>query len=88
MTISPPEREAKKVKILVDRDPVETSFEKWAKPGHFSRTLSKGPTSTTWIWNRVTYEPTEMKFNKSRTNPEATSGNLDDSPEYESKREQ
>jgi photosystem I P700 chlorophyll a apoprotein A1 len=21
------------------------------KPGHFSRTLSKGPTSTTWVWN-------------------------------------
>jgi photosystem I P700 chlorophyll a apoprotein A1 len=45
MTISPPEREAKKVKIVVDRDPVETSFEKWAKPGHFSRS-SKGPTTT------------------------------------------
>jgi len=51
MTISPPEREAKKVKIVVDRDPVETSFEKWAKPGHFSRSLGKGPTTTTWIWN-------------------------------------
>eukprot|EP01025_Chloroclados_australasicus_P061011 TRINITY_DN7925_c0_g1_i10.p1 TRINITY_DN7925_c0_g1~~TRINITY_DN7925_c0_g1_i10.p1 ORF type:complete len:513 (+),score=12.92 TRINITY_DN7925_c0_g1_i10:261-1799(+) len=51
MTISPPEREAKKVKIVVDRDPVETSFERWAKPGHFSRTLSKGPATTTWIWN-------------------------------------
>jgi hypothetical protein len=21
------------------------------KPGHFSRTLSKGPSSTTWVWN-------------------------------------
>jgi photosystem I P700 chlorophyll a apoprotein A1 len=51
MTISPPEREAKKVKIVVDRDPVETSFERWAKPGHFSRTLAKGPATTTWIWN-------------------------------------
>ena len=51
MTISPPEREAKKVKIVVDRNPVATSFEKWAKPGHFSRALSKGPTTTTWIWN-------------------------------------
>ena len=39
MTISPPEREAKKVKIIVDRDPVETSFERWAKPVHFSLTL-------------------------------------------------
>lgn len=30
MTISSPEREAKKVKIAVDRNTVETSFEKWA----------------------------------------------------------
>jgi len=51
MTISPPEREAKKVKIIVDRNPVTTSFEKWAKPGHFSRTLAKGPNTTTWIWD-------------------------------------
>ena len=51
MTISPPEREAKKVKIVVDRNPTETSFERWSKPGHFSRTLSKGPATTTWIWN-------------------------------------
>jgi len=51
MTIRSPEREAKKVKIAVDRNAVETSFEKWAKPGHFSRTLSKGPNTTTWIWN-------------------------------------
>ena len=51
MTISSPEREAKKVKIAVDRNPVETSFEKWAKPGHFSRTLAKGPNTTTWVWN-------------------------------------
>lgn len=21
------------------------------KPGHFSRTLAKGPNTTTWIWN-------------------------------------
>ena len=28
-----------------------TSFEKWAQPGHFSRTLAKGPKTTTWIWN-------------------------------------
>jgi len=51
MTIIPPELEAKKVKIIIDRDPVTTSFEKWAKPGHFSRRLTKGPTTTTWIWN-------------------------------------
>jgi photosystem I P700 chlorophyll a apoprotein A1 len=51
MTINLPEKEAKKVKIAVDRNPVETSFQKWAKPGHFSRTLAKGPNTTTWIWN-------------------------------------
>ncbi|AZB72347.1 photosystem I core protein PsaA [Synechococcus elongatus] len=50
MTISPPEREAK-VKASVDKDPVPTSFEKWGKPGHFDRTLAKGPKTTTWIWN-------------------------------------
>ena len=43
MTISSQERDAKKVKVLVDRDVVDTTFEKWAKPGHFSRTLAKGP---------------------------------------------
>jgi photosystem I P700 chlorophyll a apoprotein A1 len=45
------QNEAKKVKVIVDRDPVSTSFEKWAQPGHFSRTLAKGPKTTTWIWN-------------------------------------
>ena len=39
------------VKVLVDRNTVDTNFEKWAKPGHFSRTLAKGPKTTTWIWN-------------------------------------
>jgi hypothetical protein len=28
-------------KVVVERDPVKTSFEKWAKPGHFSKTLAK-----------------------------------------------
>jgi photosystem I P700 chlorophyll a apoprotein A1 len=51
MTIISPERETKKVKIVLDRDHVATNFEKWAKPGHFSRTLAKGPMTTTWIWN-------------------------------------
>jgi len=51
MTISPPEREVKAVKIVVDRDPVPTSFEKWGKPGHFSRTLAKGPATTKWVWD-------------------------------------
>lgn len=48
MIIRSPEPE---VKILVDRDHIKTSFEAWAKPGHFSRTLAKGPETTTWIWN-------------------------------------
>lgn len=50
MTISPPEREAK-VRVTVDKDPVPTSFEKWSKPGHFDRSLARGPKTTTWIWN-------------------------------------
>ena len=51
MTISPPEREEKKARVIVDNDPVPTSFERWAKPGHFDRSLSRGPKTTTWIWN-------------------------------------
>jgi photosystem I P700 chlorophyll a apoprotein A1 len=51
MTVIPPELEAKEVKIVIDRDPVFTNFEKWVKPGHFSRRLAKGPSTTTWIWN-------------------------------------
>ncbi|RMF63491.1 MAG: photosystem I core protein PsaA [Cyanobacteria bacterium J069] len=50
MTTTPRERDAK-VKVVVDKDPVPTSFELWAKPGHFDRTLAKGPKTTTWIWN-------------------------------------
>nr|YP_009254444.1 photosystem I P700 chlorophyll a apoprotein A1 [Verdigellas peltata]CZF96697.1 photosystem I P700 chlorophyll a apoprotein A1 [Verdigellas peltata] len=38
-------------KILIEKNPVSTSFEKWAKPGHFSKSLAKGPTTTTWIWS-------------------------------------
>jgi len=45
------EAKVKKAQVLVDLDVVETSFEKWAQPGHFSRTLAKGPKTTTWIWN-------------------------------------
>jgi len=40
-----------RAKVVVDKDPVPTSFEKWGKPGHFDRTLAKGPKTTTWIWN-------------------------------------
>ena len=49
MIIRSPEQP--EVKVVVERDPVKTSFEKWAKPGHFSKTLAKGPETTTWIWN-------------------------------------
>nr|YP_010338602.1 photosystem I P700 chlorophyll a apoprotein A1 [Rhodaphanes brevistipitata]UNJ18552.1 photosystem I P700 chlorophyll a apoprotein A1 [Rhodaphanes brevistipitata] len=51
MTISSQEQETKKVQVTVDKDPVATSFDKWGQPGHFSRTLAKGPKTTTWIWN-------------------------------------
>jgi photosystem I P700 chlorophyll a apoprotein A1 len=50
MTISPSESE-QKAKVVVDTNSVPTSFEKWAKPGHFDRTLARGPKTTTWIWN-------------------------------------
>nr|YP_009395205.1 photosystem I P700 apoprotein A1 [Bryothamnion seaforthii]ARW63973.1 photosystem I P700 apoprotein A1 [Bryothamnion seaforthii] len=51
MKTSSKEQETSTVKVSVDKNPVATSFEKWAKPGHFSRTLAKGPNTTTWIWN-------------------------------------
>ncbi|HEY9641664.1 MAG TPA: photosystem I core protein PsaA [Coleofasciculaceae cyanobacterium] len=46
-----PRGQSEKVKVVVDNDPVPTSFEKWSQPGHFDRTLAKGPKTTTWIWN-------------------------------------
>ena len=51
MTISSQEQTLKKVKVVIDQNPVDTSFAKWAQPGHFSTSLAKGPTTTTWIWN-------------------------------------
>jgi photosystem I P700 chlorophyll a apoprotein A1 len=48
MALPPKEAVAK---VVVDKDPVPTSFEKWGQPGHFDRTLAKGPKTTTWIWN-------------------------------------
>jgi photosystem I P700 chlorophyll a apoprotein A1 len=50
MTMTPQKPEAK-VKVSVDRDVVPTSFDTWGQPGHFDRTLKKGPKTTTWIWN-------------------------------------
>jgi photosystem I P700 chlorophyll a apoprotein A1 len=53
MKISSKELEATKVKVVVDTNPVATSFEKWAQPGHFSRTLAKGTKN-----NYLDLEPT------------------------------
>ncbi|MEO1068685.1 MAG: photosystem I core protein PsaA, partial [Cyanobacteria bacterium J06638_6] len=50
MTASPPEQR-QPVRVVVDTNPVPTSFDKWAQPGHFDRTLARGPKTTTWIWN-------------------------------------
>ena len=46
MKVGSKELEARKVEVIMDKDPVATSFEKWAQPGHFSRTLAKGPKTT------------------------------------------
>ncbi|MBD3880944.1 photosystem I core protein PsaA [Phormidium tenue FACHB-886] len=46
-----PRGQSDKVRVVVDKDPTPTSFQKWSQPGHFDRTLSKGPKTTTWIWN-------------------------------------
>ena len=50
MTMTPQKPDTE-VKVSVDRDVVPTSFEKWGQPGHFDRTLKKGPKTTTWIWD-------------------------------------
>jgi len=54
MTISPPERGEKAKPILdttVESDPKPVDFGKLDKPGFWSSKLSKGPKTTTWIWN-------------------------------------
>lgn len=51
MTITNSEQSVRKAAVLFTKNNVETSFDKWSKPGHFSRLLSKGPNTTTWIWN-------------------------------------
>ncbi|MFM9041912.1 MAG: photosystem I core protein PsaA, partial [Vulcanococcus sp.] len=50
MTISPPER-GKAAKAQVDRVNNPATFELFGKPGHFDRSLAKGPKTTTWVWN-------------------------------------
>ncbi len=47
MTISPPESGEKNKKA----DPRPIDFAKLDKPGFWSSKLSKGPKTTTWIWN-------------------------------------
>jgi photosystem I P700 chlorophyll a apoprotein A1 len=39
MIIRSPEAE---VKIIVERDPIKTCFEEWAKTRNFSKTIAKG----------------------------------------------
>jgi len=54
MTISPPEREQKKEPVLdkpIETDAIPVDFTKLDKPGFWSKTLAKGPKTTTWIWN-------------------------------------
>jgi len=54
MTISPPESGEKNKKVLeepVKADPRPIDFAKLDKPGFWSSKLSKGPKTTTWIWN-------------------------------------
>ena len=48
MTVTPPKKPQSE---LVDQNPVPVSTEKWGKPGFFDKSLSKGPKTTTWIWN-------------------------------------
>nr|YP_007476322.1 photosystem I P700 apoprotein A1 [Diacronema lutheri]YP_009863843.1 photosystem I P700 chlorophyll a apoprotein A1 [Pavlova sp. NIVA-4/92]AGE93819.1 photosystem I P700 apoprotein A1 [Diacronema lutheri]QKE31174.1 photosystem I P700 chlorophyll a apoprotein A1 [Pavlova sp. NIVA-4/92] len=51
MIFSSTEQGVKTVKVSTEENPVATSFQKWGQPGHFSRSLAKGPKTTTWIWN-------------------------------------
>ncbi|MGJ3253400.1 MAG: photosystem I core protein PsaA [Elainellaceae cyanobacterium] len=50
MTTNPPEQR-QRARVVVDQNPVPTSFEPLTKPGHFDRNLARGPKTTTWIWN-------------------------------------
>lgn len=51
MTTSPGGPETKGRTAEVDINPVSASLEVAGKPGHFNKSLSKGPQTTTWIWN-------------------------------------
>jgi photosystem I P700 chlorophyll a apoprotein A1 len=50
MTISPPER-GSSAKNQVEKVDNPATFELFGKPGHFDRSLAKGPKTTSWIWN-------------------------------------
>ena len=41
--------ESKKIKVVVDKKLVATSFKKWAQPEYFSRTLAQRLQTITWI---------------------------------------
>ena len=63
MTISPPESGEKNKKVLEDpvkADPRPIDFAKLDKPGFWSSKLSKGPKTTTWIWNLHAEHMTSM----------------------------
>ncbi|TYG54016.1 hypothetical protein ES288_D09G155400v1 [Gossypium darwinii] len=37
--------------MIIRLSKLEVKILEWARPGHFSRTIAKGPDTTTWIWN-------------------------------------
>ena len=41
MTLRPQDVKIRKVQVLIEKNPVKTSFEKWAIPGHFSRSVTR-----------------------------------------------
>ena len=43
MAISSTDNRTKNVQVFVEKNAVETSFEKWAQPGHFSRHVFTSP---------------------------------------------
>jgi photosystem I P700 chlorophyll a apoprotein A1 len=50
MAISSTDRRAKTCKFFVEKTQSKLVL-KMGTTGHFSRTLAKGPKTTTWIWN-------------------------------------
>uniref|UniRef100_A0A803MMK3 DNA-directed RNA polymerase n=1 Tax=Chenopodium quinoa TaxID=63459 RepID=A0A803MMK3_CHEQI len=69
MIIRSPEPE---VKILVDRDPVKTSFEEWARPGHFSRTIANSGSINELRCQEESYWHTRSSANEMRDDDKNT----------------